>query len=388
MTAGAAFSAGDLLADRAVAAVAQGFRFLLDLTPLNIADARAGFADRGSVPPFEYRPLEDSTDLTSERIHQLPVDEVENSILASFLLARRRELALQVQMLTCRGTDDFLPLSIELYGTVDRRLLGEAERILDDVRPDEPEGPWLDAQQVVRRADAELEHYRARVPDLEASVQIRQGTAGLMVSNGDLLVSPTTRISTHRIDALLQHEVGTHMVTHVNGAHQPLKVLAGGLAGHDMIQEGLAVLAEHLAGGLTGGRLRQLAARVVAVHQMVEGAEFADVHQHLTRREISFDQAFTIVLRVFRSGGLTKDAIYLRGLRELVDHLAEGGDLEPLWLGKMSLADAPLVSQLHHDGLLVDPVLRPRFLADRSAMKRLSAINQVSSLTDLLRSST
>ena len=50
----------------------------------------------------------------------------------------------------------FRALSIELYGTVDRRLLDEAERILAEVRPDEPEGPWLGAEQIVRRADAEL----------------------------------------------------------------------------------------------------------------------------------------------------------------------------------------------------------------------------------------
>jgi hypothetical protein len=40
---------------------------------------------------------------------------------------------------------------------------------------------------------------------------------------------------------------------------------------------------------------------------------------------------------VFRSGGLTKDAVYLRGLRELVDHLSRGADLDVLWLGKMPL---------------------------------------------------
>ena len=46
--------------------------------------------------------------------------------------------------------------------------------------------------------------------------------------------------------ALLHHEVGTHLVTHVNGTHQPIKVLGVGLAGYDETQEGLAVLAEYL----------------------------------------------------------------------------------------------------------------------------------------------
>ena len=43
-------------------------------------------------------------------------------------------------------------------------------------------------------------------------------------------------------------------------------------------------------------------------------------------------------MRVFRSGGMTKDAIYLRGLVELLEHLGAGGSLDPLWLGKSRCA--------------------------------------------------
>ena len=138
-----------------------------------------------------------------------------------------------------------------------------------------------------------------------------------MVSNGDVLIAPTARISAARAEALLQHEIGTHVVTYVNGAHQPLRVLASGLAGTEETQEGLAVFAEYLVGGLTANRLRQLAARVVAVHQMLDGAEFAEVHAGLVDVGVPKEQSFTITMRVFRSGGLTKDAVYLRGLHEL-----------------------------------------------------------------------
>ena len=59
------------------------------------------------------------------------------------------------------------------------------------------------------------------------------------------------------VGALLQHEVGTHLVTHVNGSAQPIKVLGTGFAGYDETQEGLAVLAEIACGGLTAFRLLQ-----------------------------------------------------------------------------------------------------------------------------------
>ncbi len=66
--------------------------------------------------------------------------------------------------------------------------------------------------------------------------------------------------------------------------------------------------------------MRTLAARVIAVDQMVRGASFANVFQQLVD-EFGFEPrtAYTITLRVFRGGGLTKDALYLRGLVEILE---------------------------------------------------------------------
>ena len=93
-------------------------------------------------------------------------------------------------------------------------------------------------------------------------------------------------------------------------------------------------------------------------------------------------------MRVFRSGGLTKDAVYLRGLHDLVHHLSTGGSLDALWLGKMPLAAVPLVEDLHARGVLADPLLRPRYLDDPAASARLSRIHEVDSLSSLIGETT
>ena len=80
---------------------------------------------------------------------------------------------------------------------------------------------------------------------------------------------------------MLHHEVGTHVVTYQNGARQPLKLLTIGLPGYDETQEGLAVLAEYLTGGLDPRRLRVLAARVVAIAEMLDGAAFLEIFDSL-----------------------------------------------------------------------------------------------------------
>jgi uncharacterized protein (TIGR02421 family) len=378
----------DLLVDRELADIEAGFRFLLDVTPTGLVEALTRFRETGRTPSFEYRPLADDASLALRRLDEVPVDAVRDATLGSLFLAKQRELRLQLEMLGCRNTPDFLPLSLELYGGTSPTLVAEAETILATVPPPEPDpGPWLDAEAFVIEAQAELDRYRAFAPDIESHVELREGSTGLMVLRGNLLVAPTARISVNRLEALLHHEIGTHVVTYVNGANQPLHILASGLAGSDETQEGLAVLAEHLVGGLTSGRLRELAARVVAVHSLVQGAEFPDVHDQLVATGVPRRNAFTITTRVFRSGGLTKDAVYLRGLHELLHHLGSGGQLDPLWLGKLPLSALPLVAELHHRGALRDPLLRPRFLDTPSAQARLGDLSQVRPLTALIGAS-
>ena len=133
-----------------------------------------------------------------------------------------------------------------------------------------------------------------------------------MVSGDVLLIGPETKVQRARAEALLHHEVGTHLVTQANGSHQPVKVLGVGLAGYDETQEGLAVLAEIACGGLTAFRLRQLASRVLTVHRMIGGATFAEAHAALVADDFPPASAWTTVMRVYRSGGMNAiDAVVL-----------------------------------------------------------------------------
>lgn len=70
-----------------------------------------------------------------------------------------------------------------------------------------------------------------------------------MVSRGGLLIHRNTRLPASRVEALLQHEVGTHLLRYNNGRAQPFRQLYSGLAGYEALQEGHGVLAEYLSGG-------------------------------------------------------------------------------------------------------------------------------------------
>lgn len=378
----ATLAVGDQAIERQLARVAESFRFILDVTPVDAEEQRREFVGGSLIEPaFTYRELDDDPAVLASALDEVEVDAVEDASLRRLLEAKRHELDLQLTMLRYRGTPQFRLLSQDLYGSVSTDLLQQARTILDHVEPTETtSAECVKAVEFAVLAESELSRYRSAEPDIGVHVEIRPDVAGVMVSGNVLLVSSAACIRTSRVEAILQHEVGTHLLTHVNGTFQPIRMLATGLAGYEATQEGLAVLAEFLVGGLSRFRLRQLAARVVAAHQMVSGETFRDVFTTLVDYEFSTRSAFTTTMRAFRAGGLTKDAIYLRGLLDLLAHLHNDGRLDSLWLGKLALSDLPLIDELVERGVLMPPRLLPRYLNEPHTAERLA---EAATLTDL-----
>jgi uncharacterized protein (TIGR02421 family) len=207
----------------------------------------------------------------------------------------------------------------------------------------------------------------------------------MMVSQDKLLILDTASFPRNRVEALLHHEVGTHLLTYCNGRAQRLRLLWSGLPGYNTLQEGLAVLAEFLAGGLSRPRLRLLAARVVACRSVCDGAGFVDTWRELVDDHgYSPAAAFGIAARVHRGGGLTKDAEYLRGLVEVLRYLGGGGELEPLYIGKIAPSHLPAIGELRRRGVLAPVPLLPRYLASDGARVRLHRVRRGLSVLELI----
>jgi uncharacterized protein (TIGR02421 family) len=361
--------------DRELVDIGESFDFLLAVTPVNGEEAWKEFcADRTRTPKLHYRMLELDPAIGKRRLYNLPLDRLEDPVLGELMQDKRRELDRQLTLLEDRDTPRFVYGSLQLYGGVEDELLAEALAILTRVVPATLRAKArCDATGFAARARAELDFYRASDPTLATTITIRDDITSLLVSRGDMLIPATLDVPAHRVDALLQHELGTHVVTYANGRAQPLQMLAMGLAGYEALQEGLATFAEYLVGGLDADRLRLIAARVVAVRRLVDGVSFpAVVAELVDEHHVSLRSAFTIALRVFRGGGLTKDAIYLRGLVQLLAYLRAGNTLERLLVGKLALDQIELVDELLRRDILVSAVLAPRWLADPAARERLA----------------
>lgn len=386
--------------DQQLCDVSESYDFLLQLTPINSAEAWQGFKESGfeTLPPLMYRHLPYHPNVLKRRLFAIEIERVEDPTLAYLFWEKQNEIDRQLTVLrdlhlpemtvSEHSTQSKVLLgSLQLYGAPENSLLELASEILkrfsrtnaeaseqDDEDENPVSGRFVSAAPFTELARKEIDRYHQRMSEFAATVEISAAIAsGVMVSQDRLLISPDASIAECRVEALLHHEIGTHLLTYFNGRCQPLRQLYAGLSGYEELQEGLAVLAEYLVGGLTRTRLRTLAGRVLAVHWMVTGQKFAAVFRRLCEAGFTHRQSFTTTLRVFRGGGLTKDLIYLRGLRDLLDYLAAGHDIEPLYVGKIGLPHVPYIQELRRRGFITAPRILPRFWDDTSARDRLEA---------------
>ena len=375
--------------DNKLAQIDDSFRFLQLVTPINIQEAWLYFKSNHfkKKPLFHYRLMSEDPEILKRELYNLSIDRVEDPTLEFMFREKRSELDKMLTLLTERGKPEFMPGSMQYYGPLEEPVIKLAENLLDTIPPnsENSEKSMISPEDFAVLARKEIDYYRSQYEQIDAEVCVQDDIAGLLVSNGNLHIGTDANISSARSEALIQHEVGTHILTYYNGRAQPLKLLYCGMPRYEELQEGLAVLSEYLVGGLSAGRLRLLAARVITVQAIIRGAGFVETF-HILHEDHGFDarQAFTITMRVYRGGGLTKDAIYLKGLTRVLKWLEDGNELEPLLIGKIREDYLPLINELLYRRILRPAPLSPRYLEYPGVREKLEKLKKGSSVLDLL----
>lgn len=378
--------------DKQLATIERSFDFLLQVTPVNADKAWAKFKRQRfqQLPIFRYRPRTVDPALLKRELWNIRIERVEDPTLQHLFREKRKELDTQISMLGDINRDKFLYGSMQLYGDLNTELIASAKELLAAISPHSREQNGrrtLSAAEFAKMARTQIEQYREVCSDFSAEVHIQSNITGLMVSHGNLLVGDKVKISESRAEALISHEIGIHIVTYFNGQAQPFKLLSSGLAGYEELQEGLAVLAEYLVGGLSKPRLRLLAARVIAADSLIDGATFVDTFRLLVDTH-HFKQrtAFNIVMRIYRAGGLTKDAVYLRGLILLLHHLQDNALSDLFFIGKIAIDHIPIIQELQRRKVIQPPKLHPHFLNVPKTVARLERLGHKLSIINLIES--
>ena len=375
--------------DQRLSEINAEYNFLLGVTPVHPEKAWHAFQRKkySILPVFKYRPLPMDPALLKRKLYTIPLERIEDPAIDELLREKRDEIDRELTMLQDRGTKRFLYGSMQVHGTVSDVDYRQAKAILvksEHHRSRGAKGRRMSAKDFASLAEQELELFR-QTTEHSSRVLVRDDVSGILVSSGNLLISTDFTIRTSRASALLQHEAGTHILTYINGSHQPLQLLRHGLVGYEELQEGLAVLAEYFAGGLDTDRLRLLAARVVAVRSVQDGADFIDTFRLLTGTYgWNKRAAFNITMRVHRSGGLTKDACYLRGVISVMRQLQNSVNLQSLLIGKFGTRQLHLVQELLRRGILKYPKLLPSYMKDSTFNNRLQQLRSAKDIFQLM----
>ncbi len=381
--------------DEQLAAINNVYDFLLLVSPINSSEAWTEFQENNfrKAPVFHYRMIPMDPEKLKRKLFNIPIEHVDDPTLGYLFRDKRGEIDKMLTMLNSRNTEEFMYGSLQVYGGVKNNLLNIAKGLLtaypfeegQDDDSDDDEG-LISVAEFIDMVKKEFEFLKEQYPAVETKVKLKSDITGLMVSKGALLIGTDIKsFSPKRARALIQHEIGTHSLTYYNGKAQPLKLLYSGVPGYEELQEGLAVFAEYLSGGLTKYRMQILAARVIAADSLIKGNDFINTF-FMLKDEFNIDNytAYIISMRVYRGGGLTKDIVYLRGIVHLLEYLKEGNDLAPLLIGKIRQDNLPVINELISRRILKPAPLKPRYLVETASLERLRAVDKNKTLFNLI----
>ncbi|MBR8843971.1 MULTISPECIES: flavohemoglobin expression-modulating QEGLA motif protein [Pseudoalteromonas] len=347
--------------DSALYRIARNLETLHYVNPSNIAqEKRRFFSKRHYQPAFKYRPLKIDPYEFKEQLYRLPVGKIQDPIVKDLYRKVIDSYATKIELITQIGREAFLYNSLRYYGEPDYNDINNATFLLHARETETLPKKDITAEQALVRFNQAIE-----AMGLPCKVAISSKlVAKAMVDNSKrlLLVNSSAMLSELDINALIEHEIGVHLLTTLNADAQQLKVLHLGLPGNTYTQEGLAIYREYQSGQINLTRLKVLALRVIAVNMLLKGDKFYQVYEFLADSGVlNVNEAFALTTRIFRGGGFTKDHLYLKGFKDIVQ-LANTRSLDNLYLGKTGIAHLDALDALVEQGIFT----RPKYLPDTS----------------------
>lgn len=346
-----------LYVDNKIYNVSRSIELLEYLEPINNYQQKKRFftSHFRSEPQFRYRPLTIDVKVYKKELYSLPIEKIRDIHLQTLYQDTIDQQVALMDMLSVRGQKKFFYNSLKYFGEPDEHDIINADWIL---RCPEIEELSIEEPITIPEAIAVLDGYIAsyRFPAKVEVVKNMAAKAMFVMSKKRVRLNGSATFTRNEIEALGHHEIGVHLLTTMNAQKQPLKVLQVGFPFYSYTQEGLAVLCEYLAGYLSLKRLQELALRTIAVRSMVTGNDFVHTFQLITDQyNVGFEKAYSITLRVYRGGGLTKDFLYLKGLKEMLHLHEKSPQLKNLLIGKTSVLYLDLIRELIDREILSPP---------------------------------
>jgi uncharacterized protein (TIGR02421 family) len=315
-----------------------------EINPVNLnSEKEKVLADPDYNPVFEYPKLNYNPLKFQEQLHAIDEDD---SVLGDLLNKKRNQFIDWCEMLQNRGNPKFSIFAKKIYGLPSKSVLERAANFLSLESEKEPK--TIKSKQAANMIQAEINHYGF---DYEVNVKTMSASAMVLVSKRKIFVRDDFTFSENFVKRLITHEIGTHVLRAENGKEQPFMIFFHGLPNYLTTEEGLAVVNEERFGLLNNEELKNYAARAIAV-KMSMNESFSKIYNYL----LEFFKpatAFRLTTRAKRGiadtskpGGCPKDYVYIDGYLKVKEFLDNGGSINQLYVGKVTIKDLPLLKEI------------------------------------------
>lgn len=379
--------------DRRLTVAVRGVRILRTVA-LSPEAARTFLEAHAAGRPRLPRPAYQAPDLSAERAE---LDAIAAEIPRSHPLGGYLERAVgawyaAMLMLEALGTPRAGEISRQLYGCPDDLIPGttlssaaaarefvEVASELGSELPDPAELHNIDAATLQDELVVALDAFfgpGAVAVELDPALGAKAAAGA-----GRIRLRSGSRFSAYDRHQLLAHEAFVHTLTARNGMRQPaLGSLARTSPHATATQEGLAVFAELISGGMDLARLKRISLRILGVEMALAGADFIEVFRFFLAQGQDAVDSYSSTARVFRGvpmgGGsaFAKDTVYLHGLLSVHTFFRwalRGRRLalmRRLFAGKMALRDALDFEPWFECGFLAEPERLPPWIGNMQGL--------------------
>jgi uncharacterized protein (TIGR02421 family) len=343
--------------DKQLFNIAKNFEIISLINPVNLDQERKKFlrSKFKKNPNFIYNQLAVNPFEFKRKLYNIPVEKITDISLRMLYQDVIDSYSDKIDIITSIGTEKSLYNSLRYFGEPDVTDIKNAEYILHSSQS-------IDEQEEMILNSTDVYHYFKNVINnygfdckLEISKKIISKVLNLNHKK-TLYIRKDAFFSEKSLRALAEHEIGVHMLTTINSRLQPLHIFRLGTPLNTHAQEGLAILSEYLSGNISVNRLQILALRVLTIAKMLKGFDFKQTFEFLMDTgNLNETQAFYMTARIYRGGGFTKDHLYLKGFKDILNYYNEGNDVMSLLIGKTSLKYQPLIDEMIERKIFLPP---------------------------------
>lgn len=309
-----------------------------------------------------------------------------------------REYCVVIEMLKSRGTSHFTRYSQQLYGSSNDAfyagaptlkdmavLLSQTLGLIQNQGEGDATSPEIDdkkytSEEAVVILRGRLAKYFANERNTER-VKLSDNIVADAAAGAEFIkINTNSTFSDRELRVLQVHEGWVHLGTTVNGLSQPIcTFLSKGPPSSTITQEGLAIIMEVFTFSSHPARMKSLMDRITAIHMVEEGANFLEVFNFNREQGLTDKESYARTVRVFRGslpdkGPFTKDLVYNKGFILIYNYIRLAiqrgmqSRIPLLFLGKTTLEDLHVFSDLMGEGILKPPIYMPPQFQDMAAL--------------------